>query len=83
VSENSIRVGYKNQSVNAVWGNNRCLFSDSCRTRKYTVDVELTVLNAKTCGSYTNYCIKSQFVFNLFCYDFKSGFNKSFILDRT
>jgi hypothetical protein len=27
----------KNQSVNAVWGNNRCLFSDPHKTHKYSV----------------------------------------------
>jgi len=28
-SVNTLPLGYKNQSVNAVQGNNRCLFSDS------------------------------------------------------
>jgi len=28
---------YKNQSINAVYGNNRCLFSDPHKTYKYTV----------------------------------------------
>ena len=31
---NAVRLGYKNQSVNAVQGSNRCLFSDP---HKYTV----------------------------------------------
>jgi len=33
-------LSYKNQSVNAVWRNNRCLFSDAHKTRKYIVWVE-------------------------------------------
>jgi uncharacterized FAD-dependent dehydrogenase len=31
---NTLRLIYKNQSVNAVWGNDRSLFSDSHRTHK-------------------------------------------------
>jgi hypothetical protein len=34
---NTFRLGYKNLSVNAVSGNNRCLFSDPHKTHKYTV----------------------------------------------
>jgi len=34
---NTLRLGYKNLSVNAVQGNNRCLFSDPHKTHKYTV----------------------------------------------
>jgi len=30
------RLGYKNQPVNAVYGNNRCLFSDTHKTQDRT-----------------------------------------------
>ena len=35
-----LNLSYKNKSVNAVWGNNRCLFSDPHETHEYTVWVE-------------------------------------------
>jgi hypothetical protein len=37
---NTLRLGYKNQSVNAVYGNNRCLFRDPHKTHKYTAWAE-------------------------------------------
>jgi len=37
---NTLRLGYKNQSVNAVQWNNRCLFSDPHKTHKPTVWAE-------------------------------------------
>ena len=45
---NTLRLSYTNQSVNAVYGNNRCLFSDPHKTHKYSLcgqNVEL--LNVK------------------------------------
>jgi hypothetical protein len=34
---NTLRLCYKNQSVNVVWGNNRCLFSDPPKTHTHTL----------------------------------------------
>jgi len=33
---NTLRLGYKNQSDNAAYGNNLCLLSDQHKTPKYT-----------------------------------------------
>ena len=38
---NTLRLSYKNQPVNAVQWNNRCLFWDPHKTHKYTVWVKM------------------------------------------
>ena len=39
-TQNKASVGFKEQSVNYAQTNNRCLFSDSHKTHKYTVRAE-------------------------------------------
>jgi len=41
---NTFHLGYKNQSVYAVSGTSRCLFSDKYKTRKYSRDEAQTAL---------------------------------------
>jgi len=47
-------VGYKNRSINAVYGNNRCLFWNAYKTHKYTVCAEYRVFRVTSGGAWPN-----------------------------
>jgi hypothetical protein len=47
---NTLRLGYKNQSVNAVQWNNHCLFSDPHKTHNYTVGRTYRAVNTLRLG---------------------------------
>jgi hypothetical protein len=60
---NTLRLRYKAQPVNAVYGNSRCLLRKSYGTHKYTLWKEFKVLNVKAGGTYSYHdVLKSWFV---------------------
>jgi hypothetical protein len=50
-----IRLGYKNQPVNAVQGNNRCLFSDRHKTQNTLCGQNVEFVNVTPSGTYINH----------------------------
>ena len=64
---NTLRLGYKNQPVNAVQWNNRCLFSDPHKTHKYTVWAGREFYSIKRDGTQSNHRVLNSRNYILSC----------------
>jgi hypothetical protein len=59
----TLRLGYKNQLVNAVQGNNRCLFSDPHKTHNHYLWAERKIAECENGGTCRNqWCTKDGFL---------------------
>jgi hypothetical protein len=59
-SQETLRLRYKAQPVNAVQGNNRCLLRELYKTRKYNVRAKLRLFCFKAGGTYSYHCAVTE-----------------------